>query len=93
MIVEEQLKRVEKMKKAEKETDFSKLKPIIIGLCWGDGIGPVISKHAQKVLEHMLKDEVARGKVEFKDIPGLALKFPADCIQCRKPNCPCFTGF
>ncbi len=73
-IVEEQLKRVEQMKKGEKETDYSKLRPIIIGLCWGDGIGPAISKHAQHVLEHMLKDEVVSGKVKFKDIPGLTIE-------------------
>jgi isocitrate dehydrogenase (NAD+) len=73
-IVEEQLARIEKMKKGEKETDFSKLKPIIIGLCWGDGIGPTISKHAQTVLEHMLKDEVKSGKIKFKDIPGLTIE-------------------
>lgn len=74
VIVEEQLQRVEAMKKGEQETDFSKLKPIIIGLCWGDGIGPTISKHAQTVLEHMLKDEVAGGKVSFKDISGLTIE-------------------
>lgn len=74
VIVKEQLKRVEKMKKGEKETDFSKLKPIIIGLCFGDGIGPTISKHAQTVLEHMLKDEVKSGKVKFKDISGLTIE-------------------
>ncbi|MFH1826240.1 MAG: isocitrate/isopropylmalate family dehydrogenase [bacterium] len=73
-IVEEQLQRIERMKKTEEATDFSKLKPIIIGLCWGDGIGPVISKHAQTVLEHMLKDEVANGKVQFKDIKGLTIE-------------------
>ena len=73
-IVEEQLERVERMKKGEKETNYSKLKPIIIGLCWGDGIGPVISKHAQTVLEYMLKDEVKGGKVKFKDIAGLTIE-------------------
>ncbi|OGC05782.1 isocitrate dehydrogenase, partial [candidate division WOR-1 bacterium RIFCSPLOWO2_02_FULL_46_20] len=73
-LVEEQLKRVEQMKKGDKTTDFSKLKPIIIGLCGGDGIGPTISKHAQTVLQHMLKDEVAAGKIKFKDIPGLTIE-------------------
>ncbi|MFC1568232.1 isocitrate/isopropylmalate family dehydrogenase [Candidatus Margulisiibacteriota bacterium] len=78
VIVEEQLKRVEEMKKGQPETDFSKLKPVVIGLCWGDGIGPVISKHAQTVLEHMLKDEVKNGKVKFKDIPGLTIENRAE---------------
>src|SRR3989339_442727 len=73
-IVEEQLKRVEIMKRGEQETDFSKLKPIIIGVCFGDGIGEVISKHAETVLRHMLKDEVAADKVKFKDIAGLTIE-------------------
>lgn len=73
-IMEEQLERVEVMKKGEKETDFSKIKPIIIGLCWGDGIGPTISKHAQTVLGHVLKDEVKSSKVKFKDIAGLTIE-------------------
>jgi isocitrate dehydrogenase (NAD+) len=73
-IVKEQLQRVEEMKKGVKETDFSSLKPIIIGLCWGDGIGPTISKHAQTLLDHVLTDEVKSGKIKFKDIPGLTIE-------------------
>jgi isocitrate dehydrogenase (NAD+) len=74
IIVEEQLQRVEEMKKPVEATDFSRLKPIIIGLCWGDGIGPAISRHAHTVLEHVLKDEIKSGKVKFKDIPGLTIE-------------------
>ena len=73
-LIKEQLKRVEEMKKPVEEPDYSSLKPIIIGLCWGDGIGPIISKHAQKVLMHVLKDEVAGGKIKFKDITGLTIE-------------------
>ena len=65
---------IEEMKKDTEWTDFSSLKPIIIGVCWGDGIGEIISKHAQKVLEHVLKEEVAGGKVTFKDIAGLTIE-------------------
>jgi isocitrate dehydrogenase (NAD+) len=73
-IIEQQLERVERMKNPLPATDYSKLKPIIIGLCWGDGIGPIISKHAQAVLAHVLKDEVAQGKVVFRDIEGLTIE-------------------
>ncbi|RMD91010.1 MAG: isocitrate/isopropylmalate dehydrogenase family protein, partial [Calditrichaeota bacterium] len=34
-LVKEQLKRVEEMKHAQDWLDFSTLKPIIIGVCWG----------------------------------------------------------
>lgn len=73
-IIAEQLQRVEEMKKEVTAVDYAALSPIIIGLCWGDGIGPVISKHAQTVLVHLLKDEVASGKIKFKDIEGLTIE-------------------
>ena len=53
-LVKEQLERVERMKKAGEWTDYSSLKPIIIGFVGGDGIGPFISKHAQAILEFLL---------------------------------------
>ena len=55
-IVQEQLKRIERMKKEEEWTDYKSIKPVIIGVCFGDGIGKIISKHARHVLEHFLKD-------------------------------------
>ena len=40
----------------------------------GDGIGPTITGEAQRVLEHLLEDEVAKGKVVFKVIEGLTIE-------------------
>ena len=73
-LVQEQLERIERMKKGEEWTDYKSLKPIIIGICWGDGIGKIISKHAQRVLEHFLKEEAASGKIEFRQIKGLTIE-------------------
>ncbi len=73
-LLEEQLDRIEVMKGEKGWTDYKSLKPIIIGICWGDGIGKIISKHAQRVLEHMLKEELAGGLVEFRDITGLTIE-------------------
>ncbi len=73
-IIKEQLERVERMKKGEDWIDYSKLKPIIIGVCWGDGIGPIISQETQRVLELLLKEEVDSGKVVFKTIEGLTIE-------------------
>ena len=73
-LLEEQLARVEKLKKSVSAMDYSKLKPIIIGSCWGDGIGEIISKHAQHVLTHLLKEEVKSGKVVIRDIAGLTIE-------------------
>lgn len=74
LIVKEQLARVETMKKDIEGVDYSQLQPIIIGIVPGDGIGKVISKQAQIVLTHVLKDEVTKGKVKFKDISGLTIE-------------------
>jgi len=73
-LLEEQLARVEKMKAGQGWTDYKALDPIKIGICWGDGIGREISKHAEKVLKHMLKGECEKGKVEFRDIQGLTIE-------------------
>jgi isocitrate dehydrogenase (NAD+) len=73
-IVQEQLKRIERMKKEEEWTDYKSIKPVIIGVCFGDGIGKIISKHARHVLEHFLKDELTAGSVEFRDIEGLTIE-------------------
>lgn len=74
VLLKEQLDRIEIMKKENAWIDYSSLKPMIIGVCWGDGIGKVISKHAQRVLEYMLKDEKKNGLVEVRDISGLTIE-------------------
>ncbi|MDZ7296010.1 MAG: isocitrate/isopropylmalate family dehydrogenase, partial [candidate division KSB1 bacterium] len=73
-LVQEQLARVERMKQAEDWIDYAKLKPIIIGVCGGDGIGPIISAEAQRVLEEMLADEIKAGRVVFRTIEGLTIE-------------------
>ncbi len=80
-IVQEQLERVERMKKAEDWIDYSILKPIIIGIIGGDGIGPYITKHAQAILVFLLKDEVESGKVEFRVIKGLTIENRAKVMK------------
>jgi isocitrate dehydrogenase (NAD+) len=78
-LILEQLDRVEALKKEEEWIDYKSLKPIIIGICRGDGIGKIISKHAQRVLEHMLREELASGVVEFRTITGLTIENRAKC--------------
>lgn len=73
-LLEKQLKRVEDMKSQGDFVDYKALDKIVIGVCGGDGIGPAITGQAQRVLEYLLKDEVAKGKVEFKVIDGLTIE-------------------
>lgn len=73
-ILEEQLGRVEAMRSGQEWVDYGALKTIKIGVCGGDGIGPYISESARTVLEALLKDEVASGKVEIRTIEGLTIE-------------------
>lgn len=73
-VLRSQLERNERITANREDTDFSKLDKIIIGVCGGDGIGPVITAAAQRVLEFMLDDEVKTGKVEFRIIDGLTIE-------------------
>jgi len=80
-ILETQLARVRRIKKAEDWIDYSKLRPLIIGILGGDGIGPYITAEAQRVLEQLLKDEVARGKVEFRVIEGMTIERRSEVMK------------
>lgn len=73
-IMEGQLRRIEDMKAQGDFTDYSTLETIRIGVCGGDGIGPIISREAERVLRCILADEVAAGKIEFVTIDGLTLE-------------------
>ncbi|MFW6124055.1 MAG: isocitrate/isopropylmalate family dehydrogenase [Acidobacteriota bacterium] len=73
-IVEEQLQRVEEMKKPQEWIDYEKTKPIIIGIIGGDGIGPYIAEESRKILEFLLKEEINNGKIEIRNIEGLTIE-------------------
>jgi len=73
-ILAEQLARVERMKAAEDWLDYSKLKPIVIGVVGGDGIGPIICKEAQRIVAFLLADEIKQGRVELRVIEGLTIE-------------------
>ncbi len=73
-IVVEQLDRVERMKEPVEWMDFSQVKPIIIGILGGDGIGPFIAAESRKIMEFLLKEEIETGKIEIRDIEGLTIE-------------------
>ncbi|NIO49171.1 MAG: isocitrate/isopropylmalate dehydrogenase family protein [Candidatus Aminicenantes bacterium] len=73
-IIKEQLGRVEGMKKAADWIDYSQLKPIIVGIIGGDGIGPFIAKESRRVLEFLLHEEIEKGEIEIRDIEGLTIE-------------------
>lgn len=73
-LLTEQIERQRKMEKSAKATDFSSLSKIVIGICTGDGIGPIISKESDRLINFLLKDEIESGKVEIKYIEGLTIE-------------------
>lgn len=80
-IMEGQLRRVEEMKAQGDFIDYGALEKLRIGVCGGDGIGPVITREAERVLRAILSDEVAAGKIEFVPIDGLTLEHRIEAMQ------------
>ena len=73
-LLREQLKRQETMENGAAKRDYSKAEHITIGIIGGDGIGPIIVNEARRVLEVLLKEEIASGRVELRNIEGLTLE-------------------
>lgn len=73
-LIREQSDRSDKIKAQGDFVDYEKLDKIVIGVCGGDGIGPIITKESARVLEYMLADKVKADKVEFKVIDGLTIE-------------------
>lgn len=73
-LVKEQNERNERIKSEGDFIDYKKLDKLTIGVCGGDGIGPIITKEAARVLAFLLKEDVDAGKIEFKDIDGLTIE-------------------
>lgn len=73
-LITAQQERAERIKKNKEFTDFQALDKIVIGVCGGDGIGPVITNESARVLEFLLKDGVNAGKIQFKTIDGLTIE-------------------
>lgn len=80
-LMEGQLARAKRIKEDKDFVDYSKLDTIVIGICGGDGIGPIITKESERVLAFLLKDEVGSGKVTFKEIDGLTIENRAACLK------------
>ena len=63
------------------KTDFSTKKCVTIGVIDGDGIGPIITSQATRVLEKLLADEISAGSIVLKQINGLTIE---NRIACNK---------
>ncbi len=73
-LIRSQIERSDRIKAQKDFVDYDNLDKIIIGVCGGDGIGPIITKESARVLKFLLDDEVKAGKIEFRDIDGLTIE-------------------
>ncbi|MCE2403640.1 MAG: isocitrate/isopropylmalate dehydrogenase family protein [Dehalococcoidia bacterium] len=80
-VLAQQLERVERLKAEQDWVNYSDVSPIVVGMIGGDGIGPFIAAESQRVLEFLLKDQVASGKVEFRTIDGLTIENRAEKLK------------
>ncbi len=69
-----QQERAERIKKDNAFIDYNSLDKLVIGVCGGDGIGPVITHEAERVLRFLLSDDVEAGKIVFNEITGLTIE-------------------
>lgn len=70
-LLRSQVERAEKLEKKEPRNLTGKT---VIGVIDGDGIGPIITQQASRVLKAILQDEIKEGKVEIRDIEGLTIE-------------------
>ena len=86
-LLEQQQKRIASMESVPK--DFSKQKSVCIGIIDGDGIGPIIMEHANRVLCTLLAGKIRDGSIVLKRIEGLTIEnrmrlgvsVPADVLE------------
>lgn len=73
-LLREQLARQERMEQGAFNRSFAEAERIVIGVVGGDGIGPILVAEARRVLEALLREELASGRVELREIEGLTLE-------------------
>ena len=72
VLLEEQQARIANADETKK--DFSTMETITVGIIDGDGIGPLIIAQAVKVMNLLLAEEIAAGKIILKKIEGLTIE-------------------
>ena len=88
-LITNEMTRIEKMKQAEKATDFATKDTIVVGILPGDGVGPILMKQAVRVLNELVAPEIASGKIKLQEIEGMTIEnrveklesLPADVLE------------
>lgn len=80
-LIQSEFERIERMKADTEIKDFSKMEKIIVGVLPGDGIGPIIMAQAIRVLKTLMKEELAAGRLEIREIEGMTIENRAAKLQ------------
>ena len=73
-LIEQESKRIERMKESQELIDFKKKEKIIVGILPGDGVGPILMEQALRVLNELAGDEIKSGKIEVRTIEGMTIE-------------------
>ena len=73
-LIEQQLERVKSIKSVKGFINYSELPEIIIGIVGGDGIGPIITAQAARILKFLLAEDISAGKISIRNIDGLTIE-------------------
>ena len=88
-LIKEDYKRIDRMNLAQEPLDFNKLDTIVVGILPGDGIGPVIMPLALRVMEALVGEDIASGKIQLRHIEGMTIEnrvaklesLPDECME------------
>lgn len=76
-----EFERIENMKNNSAPVDFSAADTIVIGVMPGDGIGPVITDQALRVLRRLMAEELDSGKLRIRMIDGMTIERRSELNQ------------
>lgn len=81
----EQIERAQTIKNKNATYHDNKSKKITVGIIDGDGIGPIIMKQTQRILELLLKEEISSKNLVLEKIEGLTISERLR-QECSVPN-------
>ena len=73
-LIQSEFERIERMKADNVVKDFARLEKIVISVLPGDGIGPIIMEQALRVLNVLMENEIASGRIEVRIIEGMTIE-------------------
>lgn len=86
VLLEAQVQRAQGLESGGSPLDYTQVRPLVIGVIPGDGIGPGIAREAVRVLRRIVQAEIVDGRLELRTIEGLTLENRLRCGQAIPPE-------